>query len=65
MRVGQRVEVMEAFDNKAVKRVVAADENNLYVCTEEEYQAAQREHREPLCIGFGRQFVLGVMDEGR
>jgi len=65
MRVGQRVEVLEAFENKSVKRIVAVDDRNLYVCTEEEYRAANQENREPVSIGFPKQFVLGVVDEGR
>jgi hypothetical protein len=65
MKAGACVEVQEAFENKSLKRVVAADQANVYVCTEEEYQAAKQERREPISIGFPRQFVLGVVDEFR
>lgn len=64
MMMGQTVKVQEAFDLKAVKRVVAADHRNVYVCTDEEFKAAAREKREPICIGFARQFILGVVNEG-
>jgi len=63
MKIGQWVEVQEAFDLKSVKRVVSADIRNVYVCTDEEYQAAVSEKREPTIIGFPRQFVLGVVNE--
>lgn len=64
MRQGQSVEVVEAFDFKTVKRVVSVDARNVYVCTDEEYSAALSEDREPICIGFPRQLVLGVLNEG-
>jgi hypothetical protein len=63
MHHGQMVEVLEAFENKQVKRVISADIRNVYVCTDEEYQRASVEKREPICIGFPRQFVLGVVHE--
>lgn len=65
MRRGQVVEVREAFENKAVKRVVGIDERNVYVCTEDEYATALVERREPICVGFRRQFVVRVLDESR
>lgn len=64
MKIGQRVEVQEAFELKAVKRIVSIDFRNVYVCTDEEYQAAVNEKREPIIIGFPRQFILGVVNEG-
>jgi hypothetical protein len=64
MRYGQRVEVQEAFEIKDVKRVISADFANVYVCREDEYRQAAAEKREPVTVGFPRQFVLGVVDEG-
>ena len=64
MRNGQRIEVQEAFGNKDVKRLVSADERNVYVCREEEFRKAGVENREPITIGFPRSSVLKVMDEG-
>jgi hypothetical protein len=63
MTYGQLVKVMEAFENKTLKRVVSADDRNVYVCRDEEFQLAKAEKREPISIGFPRQFVLGVEDE--
>jgi hypothetical protein len=63
MKPGQTVEVQEAFDCKAFKRVVSVDDRNVYVCSDEEYRCSIEENREPICIGFPRQFVLGVVNE--
>lgn len=64
MIFGQRVVVKEAFENKQLKRVISEDSRNVYVCTDEEYQASVAEKRSPICIGFPRQFILRVMNEG-
>jgi hypothetical protein len=64
MRYGAEVEVQEAFETKMVKRVVATDERNVYVCTEREFSDAEAGRREPVSIGFPRQFVLRVVNEG-
>lgn len=64
MRRGQRVEVQEAFESKAFKRVVDVDERNVYVCTDHEFKNASVENREPITIGFPRQYVLRVVNEG-
>jgi hypothetical protein len=64
MQRGQRVEVQEAFDSKAFKRVVDADERNVYVCTDREFKTAAVENREPVSIGFPRQYVLRIVNEG-
>lgn len=65
MRYGQRVKVQEAFEIKDVKRVVSVSLATVYVCREEEYRQAQAEKREPVSVGFPRQFVLDVLDEGQ
>jgi len=62
MRRGQRVEVVEAFDGKQVKAVVDWNENFVFVCRLEEYDAAQSESREPNSIGFQREFVREVVE---
>jgi hypothetical protein len=64
MRYGAEVEVTEAFENKVLRRVVATDERNVYVCTEREFREAEAGGREPVSIGFPRQFVLRVVNEG-
>lgn len=65
MKAGSLVEVLEAFGKKELKRVIAQDDRNVYVSTEHEYSSARAENRDPVCIGFPRQFVLRVVNEGR
>jgi hypothetical protein len=60
MRVGDTVKVMDAFENEQLKRVVAWDDRNIYVCREDEFTLAKSEDREPISIGFPRPFVLGL-----
>lgn len=62
---GQRVEVEEAFAGQQVKAVVDWNEKYVYVCREEEYEKAQAEKREPQNIGFPREFVREIGNEGR
>jgi len=62
MQRGQRVEVTEAFAGKQVKTVVAYDEKYVFVCRNEEYKQATREHREPKNIGFPREFVREIRE---
>jgi hypothetical protein len=61
MRFGQLVEVLDAFENTTLKRVVAADATTVWVCREDEFNHAQAENREPVAVGFGREFVVRVM----
>ena len=64
MRIGQVVKLRDAFGNELLRRIVAWDETNVYVCRDDEFVDATAEVREPLCIGFNRKYVLGVVNEG-
>ena len=63
MRIGQTVKVKDAFGNQLLRRVVAWDKINIYVCKDEEFDDATIQNREPLSIGFNRKYVLGSGDE--
>jgi hypothetical protein len=65
MQIGQTVKVIDAFENEQLRRVVSFDFRNVYVCRDEEWEAAKGESRQPISIGFPRNFVLGVVNEGR
>jgi hypothetical protein len=65
MQIGQIVKVIDAFENEQDRRIVSFDFRNVYVCRDEEWKAAQDENRLPISIGFPRNFVLGVVNEGR
>jgi hypothetical protein len=52
MTVGANVSV-EAYGGEILNRVLVAVENSvLYVCKRDEFEAAMRDHRDPVCIGF-------------
>lgn len=52
MKPGDKVRAKDAFGRILERIVVAIERTNVFICTPEEYEAAQREHREPTCIGF-------------
>lgn len=42
-----------------IKRKLVSVENGVYfVCKPEEFELATREGREPICIGFRREYVI-------
>lgn len=56
-KAGDLVEAI-AFGGKTIlRRVVEIADNTIYICREDEWQAAKSEGREPECVGFNRQFV--------
>ncbi len=63
MQAGNIIEVREALEKQALKLVFSQDDRNAYVSREQEYGAAKAEKREPFCIGYPWQFVLGVVSE--
>jgi hypothetical protein len=45
--------------NEVIKRMCISVENCVYfVCTVEEYMSSQLERRDPVCIGFRREYIL-------
>jgi hypothetical protein len=65
MQIGQIVKVLDAFENEQYRRVVSFDLRNVYVCRDDEWESARAENRQPISIGFPRNFVLEVVTEGR
>jgi hypothetical protein len=55
---GQIVTALMYGGEQASRRVIADKGNTIVICSEEEYQRAEREGREPQGIGFPRQDVL-------
>lgn len=48
-----------AYGDIVIQRVLVAVENDVYfVCKPDEFERAQEQHREPVCIGFRREYVL-------
>ena len=60
MKPGQQVTV-SADRNETLTRVLVAVENGVYfVCKPEELEAAKREQREPVCVGFKKEYMVGL-----
>jgi len=60
MAVVQTV-TLQADRGEVIIRVLVSVENGVYfVCRIEELEAARREQREPVCIGFRREYVVGL-----
>jgi hypothetical protein len=58
MFTGQLVRLIADRD-VVIERVLVSVENGVYfVCKPEEFEAAKHESREPICIGFRREYVL-------
>lgn len=50
---------LKAFGNREiVRRFVGFKRDRVWVCSEEEFQAAEREKRKPECIAFLRSDVI-------
>lgn len=64
MKRGDFVTVLEAFEGKMVKAVVDWDEEYIYVCRKEEFAEAIKEGREPVCVGFRREYIVGTVTAG-
>lgn len=46
-----------------IQRTLVSVENDLvFVCKEDEFQAARRENREPTCIGFRQEYIIDSPD---
>jgi hypothetical protein len=52
---------LRAFGGKQiVRRFVRKHKGAVLICSNEEYRQASREHREPLCVGFPIDDVIGA-----
>ncbi|MDB5541610.1 MAG: hypothetical protein JWQ89_3337 [Devosia sp.] len=62
MKAGEHVWLMSYGDVIIQRRIVSVGELHVYVTTDDEYDAALREDREPVAIGFRLSEVVGVGD---
>jgi hypothetical protein len=58
MHKGQEVTVLLFGGGTATRRVIADKGNVVVICTEEEFQRAKEENREPEGLGFPRASVV-------
>jgi hypothetical protein len=54
----QLVTIVSYGDNIIQRKLVSVENGLFFVCKEEEFDAAQRELREPVCIGFRQEYIL-------
>ena len=50
---------LRADRGEVINRVLVSVENGVcFVCKPEEFEAAKREQREPICIGFRPEYIV-------
>ena len=60
MTEGKKVSVI-ADGDVVIERIVVSVENDVYfVCKREEFEQAKLEDRDPICIGFRREYVVSA-----
>jgi len=57
LKIGDLVEVTDFEGRKLMRKAVEISEKVVYICTPEEFDAATKSGKEPLCVGFEREFV--------
>lgn len=57
---GKRLTVITDGDIEVTRKLVSVENGLYFVCKEEEFVAAKREGREPVCIGFRPEYVKGA-----
>ena len=63
MEVGDRVQVRTISGTITERRVAGfTDEGQLLICTNEEYDAALAENREPLWVGWPKEHIVGLVN---
>ena len=57
MKIGELVLAQTFSGERVTRRVVEKEGDTIYICTEEEWLSAQKERREPLCVGFNSRYI--------
>jgi hypothetical protein len=63
LQIGQSVSLLAYGDEVIKRRVVDFDDRHVYICREDEWQAAKQEGREPRCVGFKRSDIVEARGE--
>jgi hypothetical protein len=58
MKAGDEVTVVDVYDNKLIREIVAIEHEYVYVARPEEVRKAREEGRDPACIGFRKSDVV-------
>ncbi|HEX9897338.1 MAG TPA: hypothetical protein VGA85_06745 [Dehalococcoidales bacterium] len=62
MKTGQLVR-LKVYGGEAVVMIVDANDVHVAVCKREEFEAAQREGRQPISVGFPVTDVIGLVSD--
>ena len=60
LRKGSFIKLRAFGGKQIVRRFVRKHKEAVLICSDEEYRQASREHREPLCVGFPIDDVIGA-----
>jgi hypothetical protein len=58
MTVGDEVTLVADKGEVITRTIVSVHDGVYFVCKREEFEASKREAREPVCVGFKREYVL-------
>ena len=58
MKIGDLIGVQSFKDGVLQRRVVEILDDTIYICTEQEWETAKTEKREPQSVGFNQRFVI-------
>jgi hypothetical protein len=62
MKTGDLVKVRTFSEGTVERRIVEILRNTVYICTKNEWRNAVKEHRQPSCAGFKREYILADGD---
>jgi hypothetical protein len=57
LKTGDLVEIVDFDGRKLVRKAVEIAGDTVYICTLKEYELAAESGREPICVGFKREWV--------
>jgi hypothetical protein len=60
MKIGDLVKAETISEGKVNRRVVEIKGDTIYICTEGEWLSAQKERREPICVGFNKRYIRPI-----
>jgi hypothetical protein len=60
MKTGDLVKAQTFSGTTVTRKVVEIKEDTVYLCTEAEWLSAEKERREPICVGFNKRYVRPV-----
>jgi hypothetical protein len=56
---GQRIRLIAYGGEEIIRRVVGETDSTVIVCTDAEYDSAEREGRDPKAVGFPKSTIVG------